>query len=82
MKMKNNKKEAGAPAPVSESSELYSQNVEKTLLQVPKDRGTHGVEGCLSMPCRCTTQQVKEMTDRCSFYFSFSQKARRMHGGL
>ena len=36
MKIKN--KEARAPA-VSESSALYSQNMKKTLLPVPKDRG-------------------------------------------
>jgi hypothetical protein len=69
MKMKN--KEAGAPA-VSESSALYLQNVKKTLLRIPKDRGTRGVEG-LSMPRRCTTKQVKEMTDRCSFYFNITE---------
>jgi hypothetical protein len=48
--MQNNK--VGAPA-VPDFSMLYSQNVKKTLLQVPKDRGTWGVEG-LSMPRRCT----------------------------
>ena len=69
IKMKN--KEAGAPV-VSESSALYSQNVKKTLLRIPKDRGTRGVEG-LSMPRRCITKRAKEMTDRCSFYFNITE---------
>ena len=48
-KMKDHKtNEAGAPS-------LYSQNIKKTLLRVPKDKGSRGAEG-LSMPRRYMTK--------------------------
>jgi hypothetical protein len=61
------KNETGGPA------SLYAPNVKKTLLRVPKDKGTRGAEG-LSMPRRYTTKRPKEASDTCSFYFNIITK--------